>query len=202
MKKKAVYLLIMISLLACSNQKRKIKSVIQSSFTAIYDGTNYTKDSMLSKDKFCYDKNGRAIFGFDLTGNKNDTLNIKQFIKETIDSITYYYEDSTKQNVNHFEISKSDTIKRYEIWDTKPELRYIYVLNDRKEYIETIDLLSNTITKIVKKKYNQYEDMVYFVNSTGYYPSWFDKKYLSPEEIILKKAKKSFVIIENEFEYY
>lgn len=201
-----LFLLLQYIFFGCQqNQSLQIKKKISTIYSVKNIDNIFQKDTIKSKYEIGYDKNGEQKYFLGLIGyHTNDTnFTIPQYSKKNVDSVTYYYDKKTNE-IEMFTVNKGDSSFQYSILskEDKPFLEFIYVYNNEKKLIKTIDKILNKVEIYLNTKYDYYNNLIYALVQSDYYPSEFEKKYYSSEELLLKKSQRENYIEENQYTYF
>lgn len=203
--KKFSFILVLIFLYSCSLDHSKTTAVIKKLKSKEYStkviNNQIIKDTLELEYEIGFDSTGKQTYFVGVVGypNNDTTWSKTNYNKKKQGNKTFFYDKNNK--LQTILIKKGDTTFIYSGKDLNEPISY--QIHDKKGNTESVDLLLGIKKEYKKRIFNKQGNLTYCIIKETYFPTEFDKKYLSKGERLKKEAEMlNTKIEENEYEYY
>lgn len=203
--KNFTFIIVLILLNSCSLNPPETLLVIKKSRTKEYStriiNNQIVKDSLKTEYEIGFDSNGKQTYFLGVVGymNNDTTWVHSNYAKKVEKNKTFLYDKKNK--LQTVLIQNGDTTFVYSATDLNEPISY--EINDNKGIKERVDLIMNINKEYNNRVFDKQGNLTYCIIKETYFPTEYDKKYLSKGERLSKEAEMlNTTIEENEYTYY
>ncbi|WP_452231669.1 hypothetical protein [Lacinutrix sp. MEBiC02595] len=195
---------ILISFFSCSPNNKEIPIIkrerIKKYSSKLIDN-KIEKDTLINEYEIGNESDGKQSYFLGIKGynNQDTTWTESNYSKKIDENKTFLL--NSENEIQIVTIKEKDTFFVYAGNDLdKPTS---YQLNDNKGIKEEVDLTLGIKKKYKDREFDKNENLIFYNLYQTYFPTEFDKKYLSSGDKLKKESEYlENTIIEIEYEYY